>query len=111
MKSKISKKIVEGVLKNILDPEMGFSIFDLGLIYKIGIKEKKKSVVILMTLTSPVCPLQEYFKGIITKKIQAECTGWRCIVEITFNPLWNPNLISKGVKEQLLILGIPLVVR
>ena len=64
-----TKTEIEDILKNIPDPEIGVSLFDLGLIYNIAIDTKLKKVEILMTLTTIGCPLFEQIAGPIREAV------------------------------------------
>ncbi len=96
----VKKSVVEDVLKNIPDPEIGVSLFDLGLIYNIEIKTSGK-VEILMTLTTIGCPLFEQIAGPIRQQV-AKLPGVKEVeVLLTFEPPWNPGLMSDEAKAQL----------
>ncbi|MBR9689353.1 MAG: metal-sulfur cluster assembly factor [Candidatus Altiarchaeota archaeon] len=84
-------------LKQIKDPEVDISIVDLGLIYDISIKEKKAEI--LMTLTTPMCPVG----GFILSEVQrvAEEQGYETHIELTFDPPWSPEKISKDFRRKL----------
>lgn len=91
--------IVEG-LREIYDPELHYNIYDLGLVYDIGIKEDR-SVKILMTLTTPMCPIGP----MITEQIQEflglmpGVTG--VDVEFTFDPAWTPEKMTDEARADL----------
>lgn len=87
----ITKKDVEKVLKKIPDPEIGVSLWDLGLIYNIDIDKKSGKVEILMTLTSMGCPLFEVMEGQIRKEV-IKLKGVKHVgVTLTFEPPWTPD--------------------
>lgn len=91
MEEQILKK-----LKRVIDPELGINIVDLGLIYKI--KEKEGKANILMTLTSPGCPLAATFKDMV-KKAAMKVEGIKKVsVKLTFNPLWTPRKMSEKAR-------------
>ncbi|WGH27066.1 MAG: iron-sulfur cluster assembly protein [Candidatus Shikimatogenerans bostrichidophilus] len=101
-KKKYKKKIIS-ILKKIYDPEINISIYDIGLIYKINIKNN--NVFILMTLTTPNCPLANVIINKIKKKIKKKIKIINNVyINITFNPPWNKNMINKKVKLELDIL-------
>ena len=92
------KEKVLNILKRIVDPEIGANIVDLGLIY--GIKAEKDKVKILMTLTSIGCPLT----GLITSEVESELkkAGFKKVeIELTFNPPWTPERMSKQLRKKL----------
>ena len=97
----ISKKNIEAVLKSIPDPEIGVSLCDLGLIYEIEIDAKKGRVEIKMTLTSIGCPLFSLIAEPIKKEV-GKLPGVKEVeVELTFDPPWTVEKMSKKAKEQL----------
>jgi metal-sulfur cluster biosynthetic enzyme len=95
-----TKTQIENVLKTIPDPELGISVVDLGLIYDIEIKEDG-NVVIRMTLTSIGCPLFNLIADPI-KDIVGKVKGVKSVqVDLTFEPPWNIDRMSKTAKMQL----------
>ena len=96
---KIIKDKVIQVLKTIYDPEIPVNIYDLGLIYNVGITDKKAKI--LMTLTSPNCPMvDELIENVkSTKNYVTEID--EVDVEITFEPAWDPETLSDEVKLEL----------
>lgn len=96
----IKKANVEKVLKEIPDPEIGVSLWDLGLIYNIDI-DKKGSVVVFMTLTTIGCPLFSLIADPIKKEVGKLKGVKEVTVELTFEPPWSTDRLSKVAKEQL----------
>ena len=95
----ITKKKIEQVLKNIPDPEIGVSIWDLGLIYDITIHGG--AVGIRMTLTTLGCPLFDLIANPIKEEI-GKLPGVTSVdIELTFEPPWSTDRVSKKAKEQL----------
>ena len=82
------------VLKGIYDPEIPVDIYELGLIYDVMINEDN-DVKILMTLTSPNCPVAETLPQEVEEKVKS------CEVEITFDPPWSKDLMSEEAKLEL----------
>ncbi len=96
----ITKKDVEEVLKQIPDPEIGVSLWDMGLIYNIDIDTKGK-VSVLMTLTTIGCPLFSSIADPIKKEV-GKLEGVKEVnIELTFEPPWSTERLSKEAKEQL----------
>ena len=89
----LENKIAE-TLKTIFDPEISVNIYDLGLIYKINIDDDK-NVKILMTLTSPNCPVAENLPAEVNKKIRVIEGINNAEVELTFEPPWNKDMMSE----------------
>ena len=95
----LGEKIV-GVLKTIFDPEIPVDIYELGLIYDVFINEDN-DVKILMTLTSPNCPVAETLPVEVEEKVKSLDEIKNVQVEITFDPPWTQDLISEEAKLEL----------
>ena len=87
-------------LKGIYDPEIPVDIYELGLIYDVMINEDNE-VKILMTLTSPNCPVAESLPREVEEKVQTIDEVKSCEVEITFDPPWSKDLMSEEAKLEL----------
>ncbi|MCK4407174.1 MAG: SUF system Fe-S cluster assembly protein [Bacteroidales bacterium] len=95
----LENKIIE-TLKTVFDPEISVNIYDLGLIYKINIDDDK-NVKILMTLTSPNCPVAENIPAEINEKVKT-VEGIKDVeVELTFEPPWNKDMMSETALLEL----------
>jgi len=97
----ITKKQVEAVLKTIPDPEIGVSIWDLGLIYDVTVEGKSGRVKILMTLTTIGCPLFDLIAGPVREAVGKIREVKTVDVELTFDPPWNSDRMSDEAKAQL----------
>ena len=95
----LGEKIV-GVLKTIFDPEIPVDIYELGLIYDVFINEDN-DVKILMTLTSPNCPVAETLPLEVEEKVKSINEVKDAEVEITFDPPWSQDLMSEEAKLEL----------
>jgi len=95
----LKEKIIE-VLKTIYDPEIPVNIYDLGLIYNINYDENGK-VKITMTLTAPNCPIADQMLEEIKDKLSLIEEIKTIEIEITFNPPWDPSLLSDEIKLEL----------
>ena len=95
----LGDKIVN-VLKTIYDPEIPVDIYELGLIYDVFVSEENDAK-ILMTLTSPNCPVAESLPLDVENKVKSlkEING--CEVEITFDPTWTQEMMSEEAKLEL----------
>jgi len=95
----LGEQIVK-VLKGIYDPEIPVDIYELGLIYDVMVNTDNE-VKILMTLTSPNCPVAES----LPKEVEEKITGIDGVktteVEITFDPPWSKDLMSEEAKLEL----------
>lgn len=96
----VNKSAIEKVLKKIPDPEIGVSLWNLGLIYSIDIDKKSGKVEILMTLTSIGCPLFEEMEGQIRKEVR-KLKGVKHVgVTLTFEPPWTPDRMKKNIWQE-----------
>jgi len=95
----IGDKIIR-VLKTIYDPEIPVDIYELGLIYDVFVSDENNAK-ILMTLTSPNCPVAESLPVDIEEKVKSLKEINSCEVEITFDPPWTQDLMSEEAKLEL----------
>ena len=95
----LGEKIVR-VLKTIYDPEIPVDIYELGLIYDVFVNEDLE-VRILMTLTSPNCPVAETLTVEVEEKVKSLDAVKDAEVEITFDPPWTQELMSEEAKLEL----------
>lgn len=97
-KTKLGEEKVVKALKNVTDPELGLDVHTLGLVYDIKMKEGN-SVLIKMTLTSPMCPYGVSMIADVKNKLNKE--GFKNPeVELVFEPPWEPS------EEVKILLGI-----
>jgi len=91
-------------LKDVIDPELGINVVDLGLVYSIWI-ENGVDAHIEMTLTSPACPLTD----VLEEQAQEAVVGSGVVENLTLDwvwmPPWGPNMITEEGREQLRALG------
>ena len=95
----LGEKIVR-VLKTIYDPEIPVDIYELGLIYDVFVNEDHE-VKILMTLTSPNCPVAETLPVEVEEKVKSLDEVKDAFVEITFDPPWSQELMSEEARLEL----------
>ena len=90
--------IVEG-LREVYDPELHYNIYDLGLVYKVGVDEG--DIHILLTLTTPACPIGPMIVEQINENIGLIPGVKDVDVEITFDPAWNPEMMTDEARADL----------
>jgi len=95
----MGEKIIK-VIKTIFDPEIPVDIYELGLIYDIMINEEF-DVKIIMTLTTPNCPVAETLPVDVEEKVKTVTGVKSAKVEITFEPPWSQELMSDEAKLEL----------
>ena len=97
--SKLGEEIVT-VLKTIYDPEIPVDIYELGLIYDVFVNEDFE-VKILMTLTTPNCPVAESLPQEVQEKVKSLDAVNDVEMELTFDPPWSQDLMSEEAKLEL----------
>lgn len=91
---------VREALKSIYDPELGYNIVDLGLIYDAEIAGG--DITVIYTLTSPACPVGPYIQNQIETTLLGLPGVANVETELTFNPAWDPReMASEEVKAEL----------
>lgn len=98
-KKELEKQIIH-VLKNIFDPEIPVNIYEIGLIYEINIDDEN-NVHLLMTLTSPNCPVAESLPQEVQDKVSELNAVKKARVELTFDPPWDQEMLSEEAKLEL----------
>jgi FeS assembly SUF system protein len=88
------------VLKTVFDPEIPVNIYALGLIYDIMVATNK-DVLVVMTLTSPSCPVAGTLPGEVEQKLKEHPMIHDAKVELTFDPPWNQKMMSEEAKLEL----------
>ncbi len=87
-----------GWLKTVIDPEAGINIVDMGLIYDIQWEANK--LTLIMTMTSPACPVGDMLLEEVETCLRSHSPPETHIeVELSFNPLWDPSMMSKTARE------------
>ena len=92
---------VIGVLKTCYDPEIPVDIYELGLIYDVDAEDETGKVAIRMTLTSPMCPVAEILPPEVESKVRALDGVSEATVEVTWEPPWNPGMMSEAARLDL----------
>jgi FeS assembly SUF system protein len=95
----LEKDVIE-VIQTCYDPEIPVNIHELGLIYEININEER-NVHVMMTLTSPSCPVAETLPPDVESKIAGVEGVSSARVEITFDPPWDQSMMSEEAKLEL----------
>jgi FeS assembly SUF system protein len=98
-KQDVEMQIIE-VLKSVYDPEIPVDIYELGLIYEIKLDEEFNAE-ILMTLTSPSCPVAESLPEEVRQKVEALWSVKSCVVTMVWEPSWNKDMMSEEAKFEL----------
>tara|TARA_B100000686_G_scaffold39865_1_gene41250 strand:+ start:338 stop:712 length:375 start_codon:yes stop_codon:yes gene_type:complete len=103
--SQVEENQIIEILKQCYDPELPVDLWNLGLIYGIQIQESydetKSDVNIVMSLTTPGCTMGEQMANDIKNKLENLDEINQAFVEVTFDPPWNPEMITDEAKEKL----------
>ncbi|MFQ5878912.1 MAG: metal-sulfur cluster assembly factor [Dehalococcoidia bacterium] len=95
----ITEDIVREVLKEVYDPELHYNIVDLGLVYNIDVQDG--NVKILMTLTTPACPIGPFIEELVRENLMMMPGVQDVEVEFTFDPMWDPSRMSEEARADL----------
>ncbi len=87
-------------LKTIFDPEIPVDIYELGLIYDVQISEEG-AVLVIMTLTSPNCPVAESLPMEVEEKVKSVEGVKSAKIDLTFEPTWTKEMMSEEAKFEL----------
>ena len=93
---------VEEALRDVVDPELGINVVDLGLIYGITV-DSESTAIIDMTLTSAACPLTDVIEDQAASALEGLVNGFR--INWVWMPPWGPDKITEDGREQLRALG------
>ena len=98
-KTKIEERIVD-VLKTVYDPEIPVNIYDLGLIYKVDVKDEG-DVDIDMTFTAPSCPAADFILEDVRQKVDSLEGVKNATVNLVFEPAWDQSMMTEEAREEL----------
>lgn len=88
-------------LKQVIDPEIGLNIVDLGLIYQVDFDELNEEIFLTMTLTTQFCPMGESIRDGALQALQQNFPGYKIHIELVFDPPWSHEKISDEGKQFL----------
>lgn len=101
----VTEEMVRAALKNVIDPEIGLDIVNLGLVYRVDVLEEGKTVDIDMTLTTPACPAGPQIIDQARKEVQALSDVYKELENVQINlvwtPFWNPSLMTEEARDEL----------
>ncbi|WP_326502644.1 metal-sulfur cluster assembly factor [Rothia nasimurium] len=97
-----SQEAIEEALMNVIDPELGVNIVDLGLLY--GMRWNDEGALVLdMTLTTAACPLQDVIEEQVQQNLETMIDEWH--VNWVWMPPWGPERITEDGRDQMRALG------
>lgn len=101
----LNEDMVRAALKNVVDPEIGLDVVNLGLIYRVDVLDDGKVVDIDMTLTTPNCPAGPQILGQARHEVMALSDVYSDLEDVRINlvwtPFWKPEMMSEDAKEEL----------
>jgi metal-sulfur cluster biosynthetic enzyme len=101
----LTDELVRSALKNVIDPEIGLDIVNLGLVYDVAISEEGKTISVDMTLTTPACPAGPQ----ILDQARREVLGLNAVypqiedvkINLVWTPFWNPSMMTQEARDEL----------
>lgn len=98
-KMQIEERVID-IIRTVYDPEIPVDVYELGLIYEVKIDDNGKADV-LMTLTSPSCPVAESLPQEVEEKVRSVEGVTEGKVELTFDPPWDKDMMSEAAMLEL----------
>jgi metal-sulfur cluster biosynthetic enzyme len=94
----LTEERVRDQLRNVIDPEIGMDLVELGLIYDVGVHDEGRHIDVTFSLTSPMCPVGD----LIQEQVETETLSIEGVetvnAQLTFEPMWNPEMMSPAAK-------------
>ena len=97
---KVTKEQIYEALRAVVDPEVGFDVVSLGLIYDVAVDEANNAKV-TMTLSTQSCPLHEMMLGWVRAGAESVEGVGEVEIDLVFEPMWNIDMAEDHVKEAL----------
>ena len=96
----MTEAAVRQALREVIDPELGVNIVDLGLVYRVEVDEQ--TALVTMTMTSPACPLRDYLQDLVESTVTSRVPdAQKVVVEIVTDPPWTEEMMSDAARQQL----------
>ncbi|NJM08530.1 metal-sulfur cluster assembly factor [Candidatus Gracilibacteria bacterium] len=101
----VNEDMVRAALKNVIDPEIGLDIVNLGLVYRVDVLEEGGLVDVDMTLTTPACPAGPQILDSAKREIMALKDVYQNLENVRINlvwtPFWNPSMMTEEARDEL----------
>ncbi|ADD07930.1 metal-sulfur cluster assembly factor [Candidatus Aciduliprofundum boonei] len=94
----VKEEDVWNALRDVVDPEIGANLVDLGLIYEVRV-DNGKDVYVKMTLTVPGCPLMNVLPAQVEERLKQLDGVGKITVQLTFDPPWSPDRMSEELRK------------
>lgn len=95
----VKEQSIVDSIKTVIDPEVGFDVYSLGLIYQIDVQSS--SVKVTMTLSTKACPLHELIQQWVKEAVLKVDGVSECEIDLVWEPAWNITMASDEVKKAL----------
>lgn len=96
----VTEAAVRDALRRVIDPELGINIVDLGLVYRIEVDGA--CVRVVMTMTSPACPLGGYLQDLVEQTVKWRVRDVQDVeIDIVWEPRWSADMMSDEAEQQL----------
>lgn len=96
----IDEQVIDEALRQVIDPEVGINIVDLGLVY--SMKAEGDRVRVVMTMTTPACPMHSYLTERARATLRERLPAAAAIeVELAWDPPWTPQMMSSAARKML----------
>lgn len=96
MSAPTTEEMVEA-LKDVFDPELGYNIVDLGLVY--DVKASDAAAAVTMTLTTPGCPASDMIQDGVRQRLEDMDGVDTVAIELVWEPRWSPQAMSPAAKQ------------
>ena len=97
----VTEAAVREALRQVIDPELGINIVDLGLVYRIEIDDAAH-VRVVMTMTSPACPLGDYLKDLVDSTVRWRVPEVQDVgIDLVWEPRWSADMMTEDARRQL----------
>lgn len=97
----IKSTVALAALLDVMDPEIGLNIVDLGLIFQLDFDESEKKIYCAMTLTTQFCPMGESIITAVKENLELSFPEYKASIDLTFDPPWSHEMILVGGREFL----------
>ncbi len=96
----ITQEQITEALRQVIDPELGINIVDLGLVYSVDVRDSR--VHVALTMTTRACPLHTYLTEQSEASIRVMAPEVQSVeIEMVWDPPWNPAMMSDAAKQEL----------
>lgn len=92
---------IKAYLKNVIDPELGVNIVDLGLVYDIRIDAEARRIAIDMTLTTRACPLGDVIFEQVYETLRTSLPAYELDLQVVWDPPWSPERLTEEGRKAL----------